>query len=215
MPLHLFPLGPPRAQKAVRTAARGTEGEVARAVDDSDEALMLRAGAGDRAACEKLVERHLGRIVTFARRTLANKGDAEDVAQEVFLRVWSAAPRWKVGSARFTTWLYRVALNVCLDRAKRREAIPDDLSELADPRPDPSVVLDASEVARRVSAALAGLPEGQRIAVTLCVYQERPHGEAAEIMKLSLAALESLLARGRRAMRAKLRPVAAALLKGQ
>ena len=176
---------------------------------------MLHAGTGDRVACEKLVERHLGRIVTFARRTLANKGDAEDVAQEVFLRVWSAAPRWKAGSARFTTWLHRVALNVCLDRAKRREAIPDDLSELPDPRPDPSVVLDASEAARRVNAALAGLPEGQRIAVTLCVYQERSHDEAAEIMNLSLSALESLLARGRRAMRAKLAPVAAALLKGQ
>src|SRR5207249_8091241 len=125
--LHPFPVG---RMAPARVAARAGEERVTRSVDDSDEALMLHAGTGDRAACEKLVERHLGRIVTFARRTLANKGDAEDVAQEVFLRVWSAAPRWKAGSARFTTWLHRVALNVCLDRAKRREAIPDDLSEL-------------------------------------------------------------------------------------
>ncbi len=69
-------------------------------MDDSDEALMLRAGTGDRAACELLVERHLGRIVTFAHRTLGNRGDAEDAAQDVFLRVWSAAPRWRRGSGR-------------------------------------------------------------------------------------------------------------------
>ena len=100
---------------------------------DSDEALMLRAGGGDRAACELLVERHLGRIVAFAHRTLGNRSDAEDAAQDVFLRVWSAAPRWKRGSARFSTWLYRVAMNVCLDRiARKRESTADDLPELAD-----------------------------------------------------------------------------------
>ena len=180
----------------------------------SDESLMLRAGAGDRAACEELVARHLGRVVTFARRLLGNRADAEDAAQEVFLRVWAAAPRWTAGAARFTTWLHRVAMNVCLDRAKKHEATPGDLPDLPDPEAEPSLALQASDVATHVAAALAALPATQRTAVTLSVYQEIPHAEAAEIMSLSVAAFESLLARGRRAMRARLRPVADALLRG-
>src|SRR3989442_1126707 len=161
----------------------------------------LHAGTGDREACERLVERHLGRIVTFAHRTLGNRSDAEDAAQDVFLRVWSAAPRWKRGSARFSTWPYRVAMNVCLDRiAKKRETTADDLPELADPRPEPSLALHGSEVASHVSAALATLPETQRIAVTLCHYQGLRNTEAAEIISVSVEALEALLARGRRAL---------------
>ena len=94
-----------------------------RAADESDDALMVRAGGGDRAACQQLVERHLGRIVTFAYCTLANRSDAQDVAQEVFLRVWATAPRWKAGSGHFTSWLRRVAMNFCLDHlARKREA---------------------------------------------------------------------------------------------
>jgi RNA polymerase sigma-70 factor (ECF subfamily) len=178
-----------------------------RPVDESDEALMLRAGTGDRLACDRLVERHLGRIVTFAR------SDAEDAAQDVFLRVWSAAPRWRMGAARFSTWLHRVAMNVCLDRiARKREAPVDDLPELADPRPEPSAALHTSEVGRHVVAALAALPETQRMAVTLCHYQGFRNREAAEVMGVSVQALESLLARGRRALQMHLRPVAAVLM---
>ena len=182
-------------------------------MDDSDESLMLRAGTGDRAACELLVARHLGRVVTFARRTLGNRSDAEEAAQDVFLRVWSAAPRWKLGSARFSTWLHRVAMNVCLDRiGKKRESLPGELPEIADARAEPMVALAASEVERHVSAALAGLPDKQRVAVTLCHYQGLRNSEAAEVMGLSVEALESLLARARRAMRAQLRPIAPALI---
>jgi RNA polymerase sigma-70 factor (ECF subfamily) len=175
---------------------------------------MQRAGTGDRAACQLLVERHLGRIVTFAHRMLGNRTDAEDAAQDVFLRVWSAAPRWNMGSARFSTWLYRVAMNVCLDRiAKRRETPVDALPDLPDPRPDPSLVLHGSELAGHVRAALATLPEKQRIAVTLCHYQGLRNVEAAEVMSISVEALESLLGRGRRAIRAHLRAVGPALLR--
>jgi RNA polymerase sigma-70 factor (ECF subfamily) len=175
-------------------------------VDDSDEALMVRAGTGDRAACQLLVERHLGRIVAFAHRTLRNGSDAEDVAQDVFLRVWAAAPRWKIGTARFTTWLYRVAMNACLDRiAKKRETTADDLPEMVDPRPEPSAAVHNSQVAYHVGAALAALPETQRIALTLCHYQGLRNAEAADVMGVSVEALESLLARGRRTLRARLR----------
>jgi RNA polymerase sigma-70 factor (ECF subfamily) len=181
-------------------------------VDDSDETLMLRAGTGDRAACELLVERHLRRIVGFAHRTLGNRTDAEDAAQDVFLRVWAAAPRWQK-AARFGTWLYRVAMNVCLDRiAKKRETPTAELPEIVDPAGEPLVAVHIREVGRHVSAALAALPESQRIAVTLCHYQGLRNSEAAEIMDVSVEALESLLARARRTMRAHLRPVAPALM---
>jgi RNA polymerase sigma-70 factor (ECF subfamily) len=151
--------------------------------------------------------------VSFAERTLGDRSDAEDAAQDVFMRVWSSAARWRQGEARFTTWLYRVALNVCLDRIKKkRETTGRDLPEVADPRPEPSAVVRDSELARHVSAALAALPDSQRIAVTLCHYQDLRNIEAADVMGVSVEALESLLARGRRAMRAQLRPVAASLL---
>jgi RNA polymerase sigma-70 factor (ECF subfamily) len=187
--------------------------DVPRRADESDEALILRAGAGDRAACQRLVERHLGRMVAFTQRTLGNRSDAEDAAQDVFLRVWSAAGSWKLGHARFTTWLYRVAMNVCLDRiAKKRETTGEDLPEPADPRPGPSDVAHASEVAGHVRGALAALPETQRIAVTLCHYQGLRNVEAAEVMGVSVEALESLLARGRRTLHARLLPLAPSLL---
>lgn len=170
---------------------------------------MLRAGAGDRAACARLVERHLSRMVAFAQRVLGSRADAEDIAQEVFLRVWAAAPRWKRGQARFATWLHRVAMNACLDRlAKKREITGETLPELPDPGPEPGVALEAAELAGHVNAALARLPEMQRIAVTLCHYQGFRNIEAAEIMRVSIEALESLLSRARRTLRAQLRAVA-------
>lgn len=182
-------------------------------MDDSDETLMLRAGTGDRGACEQLVARHLGRVVTFAHRMLGNRSDAEEAAQEVFLRVWSAASRWQRGTARFPTWLYRIAMNICLDRIeKKRETLPGDLPEIADERQEPARALAAAEVARAVGTALASLPEKQRVAVTLCHYQGLRNSEAADVMGVSVEALESLLARGRRAMRTRLLPVAPALI---
>src|SRR5262249_23312401 len=120
---------------------------------------MLRAGAGDRRACEQLVERHLGRVVALAQRILGSRSEAEDTAQDVFLRVWAAAPRWRHGAARFSTWLHRVAMNACLDRlAKKREVAGDELPDLADARPGPSAAVAAAELARHVNDALARLP---------------------------------------------------------
>jgi len=181
-------------------------------VDDADDVLMLRAGRGDRVACQTLVERHLGRTTGFAQRMLGARADAEDAAQEVFLRVWSAAPRWKAGAARFTTWLHRVATNVCLDRIARRRETTHEIPDVADERVEPADALAESETARHVRAALAALPETQRVAVTLCHFQGLRNDEAAQVIGVSVEALESLLARGRRTLRAQLRQIAPALL---
>ena len=83
-------------------------------VDESDETLMVQAGEGSHDACHELVRRHLGRVVAFAGRSLGDRTDAEDVAQEVFERLWIHARDWRAGRARLTTWLHRVALNLCL-----------------------------------------------------------------------------------------------------
>jgi RNA polymerase sigma-70 factor (ECF subfamily) len=179
-------------------------------LEESDEALVLRVAAGDREACRVLVERHLARIVAFARRVLGDPAAAEDVAQETFLRLWARADLWRPGRARFTTWLHRVALNLCLDRmARRREAPLDPAVEPRDDSPSVAALVHGREIARRVDAAIAGLPESQRIAIALCHHQGLRNIEAAEAMGISVEALESLLARGRRTLREQLRDLLA------
>jgi RNA polymerase sigma-70 factor (ECF subfamily) len=182
-------------------------------MEEPDETLMVRVGAGDREACRVLVERHLGRLVAFATRVLGSRAEAEDVSQEVFLRVWSNARRWRPGPARLTTWLHRVTLNLCLDRLARRQHAPlDSVPEPVDPRPTGAAVLHEREIGWHVNMQLMNLPDQQRIAITLCHYQGLGNAEAATVMGISVEALESLLARGRRTLRARLSTVAPALL---
>ncbi len=176
-----------------------------RILEDSDESLMLRTGTGDREAFRRLLERHLGRMVAFAARVLGDRADAEDVAQETFLRLWRHAPRWQP-TARLNTWLHRVALNLCLDSLGRAGGVAlDDIAEPRDPRPSPPASMQARDIARHVNAALAELPTQQRVAITLCHYQGLRNAEAADMMNVTVEALESLLARGRRTLRARLR----------
>lgn len=182
--------------------------------DEADEVLMLRVGAGDGDACRMLVDRHLGPLVAFSRRILGSQADAEDVAQEVFLRVWTKAKDWRPTGAKLTTWLHSVALNLCRDRLRRRPTTPlDDLvAEPPDPRPDVTVTLLAGQRARRIEAALQALPERQRTAIVLCHHQGLSNTEAAALLGVGVEALESLLARGRRTLRQQLRPEAEDLL---
>lgn len=181
---------------------------------DPDAELVRKAGAGDAGAAEQIVRRHLPRMVGLARRMLADPMEAEDVAQEVFLRAWREAPRWKPGAAKFETWMHRVALNLCYDRLRRRREVPDADAGLmvADTNPLPSDALLAQQRAKRVQAALARLPERQRAAIVLVHFQEETNIAAAEMLEISVEALESLLARGRRALKADLAGVAQDLI---
>jgi len=172
---------------------------------DPDEDLLMRIADGDPAASRALVARKLPRILGLAQRMLGDKTEAEDVAQEAFLRVWRQAPKWRPGQARFDTWLHRVSLNLCYDRLRRRREIPtEDPPDLADDGPAPDRGLEARDTGRRVGAALARLPDRQREAIVLCHYQELGNIEAAAIMGVTVEALESLLSRGRRSLRAAL-----------
>lgn len=172
---------------------------------DPDEELLIRIADGDPAASRALVARKLPRILGLAQRMLGDKTEAEDVAQEAFLRVWRQAPKWRPGQARFDTWLHRVSLNLCYDRLRRRrEIITDDPPQVVDDGPGPDRGLEAEDTGRRVGQALAKLPDRQREAVVLCHYQELGNIEAAAVMGVTVEALESLLSRGRRTLRTAL-----------
>lgn len=140
--------------------------------------------------------------MTLAVRMTGNVQDAEEVAQDAFLRVWSAAERWSPGAARFTTWLYRVVMNLCLDRKRRAPMLAmDDVVEPADEGPSGLDACSTDQARGLVAAALASLPDRQRAAVALCYYGEVSCQEAADTLDVSLSALESLLVRGRRGLR--------------
>lgn len=153
-------------------------------------------------------------MLNLARRMLNDAAEAEDVAQEVFLRVWREAPRWKPGAAKFETWMHRVALNLCYDRLRRNreKTDPDAGLMVADGAPSQNQAWLARQRAGRVQAALAALPERQQAAITLVHYQELTNIEAALALDISVDALESLLARGRRALKAALAEVAPDLM---
>jgi RNA polymerase sigma factor (sigma-70 family) len=172
---------------------------------DPDEELLERLAHGDPAAVRALVARKLPRLLALAQRMLGDPAEAEDVAQEAFERAWKQAPKWTPGAARFDTWLHRVALNLCYDRLRRRrETTVDVMPEPVDEGPAPDRGLQAAEAGVRVNRALQALPDRQREAIVLCHYQELGNIDAAAVMGVSVEALESLLGRGRRALRAAL-----------
>ncbi|KHL15041.1 RNA polymerase sigma-70 factor [Burkholderia contaminans] len=172
---------------------------------DPDAALVARVGARDASAVRMLVARKLPRLLALATRMLGDRTEAEDVAQETFLRIWKQAPGWREGEARFDTWLHRVVLNLCYDRLRgRREEPVDVLPDVPDPQPEPATRAETRSRDARVRQALAALPVRQREALVLQYYQEMSNVEAANLMGITVDALESLLARARRNLRAQL-----------
>lgn len=184
----------------------GHEGRSQMNDDRSDDDLLTAIAGGDRPALENLMHRHLPAVLALAKRMTGNADEAEDVAQETFLRVWRTAHRWRPdGTARFSTWIYRVVVNLCLDRRSKAVSVPlDEAPEAADPAPGGLENVASREGAAVVAAALADLPPRQRAALCLYYFSNLTAPEAAQVMELSAAALESLLVRGRRALRRSL-----------
>ncbi len=170
---------------------------------------MAGVAAGDRRAWALLVERHLSAIHGAAWYLLADRAEAEDVAQEAFLRLLPKAPDWRSDGASVRTWLRRVAVNLSIDRLRAHRSVSLDM--VAETPADEDVDADVDR-RRRVAAALAGLPERQRAAIVLVHYQGYSQREAAELLSISTDALESLLARARRTLKQRLDAVAADLL---
>jgi RNA polymerase sigma-70 factor, ECF subfamily len=181
------------------TAERTREREPVSNIDDELE-LMRRTAKGDAAAFRVLSEAHLGKIMNFAYRMLHHRTDAEDIAQETFLRLWKDAGRYEP-KARVGTWLHRIAHNLCVDRLRTRRERPSENMDEERASQEPGGLLDRKRVAHAVEEALAALPERQRAAIALVHYQELSNIEAAEVLGVGVEAVESLLARGRRSLR--------------
>lgn len=175
---------------------------------NDDAMLMQRIAGGDQRAFRDLMQRHLPRTVRLAARVLGSNGAAEDVAQEAFVRVWKHAANWEdpeQAGAKFTTWLYRIVLNLCIDEKRKRTFTDiDAIPEKADETPNAEAHMQRREKSRRVKAALAQLPERQRAAFVLCFYEEYSNKDAADMLGISVKAIESLLVRARRILRALL-----------
>ncbi len=202
-----MPTNTSRPGPAAAPAAVGADSLAAvAAVTVTDDELVSRAATGDRAAWGALVDRYLGAISGYAWYMLGDRGEAEDVAQETFMRLMNKVGAWEAGGAGLKTWLYRVAINLCIDR--RRKHLPEPMAELPEvPDGGAAETDERFDQARAVREALDRLPERQRTVMTLVYYQGLTNGEAAELLKLSVDAVESLLARARRAMRATLAPL--------
>lgn len=169
----------------------------------SDEALMERVCTGDRDAFAQLVDRHLRRAVRVAQGVLGVPAEADEVAQEVFVKLWERPAMFDAHKARFTTWLHRVVVNLSIDRrrGRRTEPLEAALHEAAEEAPALEVV-HAEQRAHAVRQALGGLSERQRAALTLFYMEGLPQREAATCMDLSDSAFESLLHRARAALAA-------------
>jgi len=164
----------------------------------SDEALMAAVSARQQRAFRILMGRHMQRAIRVAQRIVRDAGEADDIGQEAFLRVWSRANSFDPDIARFTTWLYRIVLNLAFDRSRRQPMAPiDEAVDVHTNGPGPVELLIADEERRILEQAMAGLSERQRGAIALFHMEGLSGEESAHAMNLSAKAFESLLGRAR------------------
>ncbi|HZP77891.1 MAG TPA: sigma-70 family RNA polymerase sigma factor [Pseudolabrys sp.] len=165
---------------------------------------MAKVARGDELAFRELTRRHFAAMLALAAHIIG-PADAEDVAQDAFLRVWTNAPRWQPLAA-FRTWLTRIVVNLCLDRKRRVPALPLDVAgDPTDPTPGADQRLASEELDRSVAAAIADLPERQRAVIVLTYREGLSNAETAAALDTSVSAVETLLVRAKHALRARLR----------
>lgn len=175
-----------------------------------DFALMARVAEGDHAAFRQLVERHQNAVTGTVAKMLGNAAESEDIAQQVFLRIWRNAKRYRP-DAKFTTYLFTITRNLVYNETRRRsrkkEVSSDEREENsnltveASPDRQPDAQLLQAELQHKVDEAIASLPETQRMAVVLRRYEQLSYEEIAVVLKLSVSAVKSLLFRARTSLR--------------
>jgi len=180
---------------------------------DAPDAALLRAYAGgDMTAAHALSTRLVPRILAQATRMLADRAEAEDVAQDAMMRLWKIAPDWREDEAKVTTWVYRVTSNLCTDRLRKRRSVPlDQIAEPVDPHQSVTGQMQNTARLTALADALAQLPAKQARAVALRHLEGLSNPEIADVMDMSVRAVESLTARGKRALADILRGRKAAL----
>ena len=186
---------------------------------DPDVRLMLRVQGGDREAFEELVNKYKQPVVNLIYRTLGDATEAEDLAQNGFVQVYKSAARYKV-TAKFTTWLFTIARNLCLNEIRRRSRHPAESLDAPHPEHDdqplrqfedrktfsPPEALLQGELEQRILDALVELPENQRMAILLCRQEELSYEDISRVLGCSLSATKSLIHRGRETLKQKLKP---------
>ncbi|MDR3440907.1 sigma-70 family RNA polymerase sigma factor [Telmatospirillum sp.] len=171
-----------------------------------DDVLMSQVADGNASAFEVLARRHMRRALAIAQGVVGNPSDADEIAQEAFMRVWEFAGRWTPGRAQFTTWLHRIVLNLSLDRRRKPQWVAfEAVGEVADDR-EPSAT---ETVARReresaIERAMRKIPPRQRAAISLFYFEGLSGKAASDALGISVAAFEQLLLRARRAIKAEL-----------
>ena len=173
--------------------------------DRTDEDLLAAYASGDQSAARALMLRHTPRVLSLANRMLKDQAEAEDVAQEAMLRLWKIAPDWRADEAKISTWLYRVATNLCTDRLRKRRGVGlDEAPEIEDETPGVEAQMISADRGEVLRAAIDRLPERQKLVISLRHFEELSNPEIAEITGGSVEAVESLLARARRTLTAEL-----------
>ncbi len=177
-------------------------------VDSRDDAqLMALLAEGDRTALGELVKRHQHRVLEIAYRTTGDQALAEDIGQEAFLRVWRSAERYQP-TAQFSTWLYRIVVNLCLDAFKKRKPFAGNPPNAAEAESaQPSMLLERGDRATAIRAAVTNLPERQRLAVVLHRFSGLPQRAIADATGWTESAVESLLVRAYATLRKSLKNV--------
>jgi RNA polymerase sigma-70 factor, ECF subfamily len=187
----------------------------ARSEDDAEDVRLMRlVSGGDATALEQLIERHQGLVAGTVARMLGSNSDVEDIAQQVFIRVWKSAGRY-VARAKFTTWLLKITRNLVFNemrRAKRHPHLPVQIEPEADEirlkdeaTATPDATLLQAELEAAIEKAITLLPETQRMAIVLRRYEELSYEEIADVLDLSVPAVKSLLFRARTELRERLK----------
>ncbi len=171
-----------------------------------DEHLLKLIIAGDHSAFSELVIRHIKKYYSIAYRVLFNRDDAEDLVQEAFLKLWNNPGSWDSShNVKFTTWFYRVVINLCLDYKKSNKfSISDNYNEIESHSNTQDGIIDKKRRQELLDKYLLQLPERQQIALNLCFYEGVSNKEAAEIMQINLKALQSLIMRAKTNLKEKL-----------
>ena len=178
----------------------------------SDDTLMAAVKQGDERAYDELMNRHVNKIYNYLFRMTGAHADSEDLTQETFLRVWQKAHTYQPGRVKVSTWIHRIAHNLCVDTFRRhRELTNVELPETAAPGADQVEARQAEQSLRFVEQAIGKLPQNQRSALVLCQIQGFSNADAAKVLGVNVRALESLLARARRQLRTALATGEAAL----